>query len=370
MNGEARLRVLIVYPFLHHYRYGVFSALEEDPRLEVTFAADDRGRRGIATIPTHLLQRFVRTRTTVVGRFSYQAGLPRLVSRGDFDAVIFLGDMWSVSLWRAARRARRAGAVVFFWTIGWHRPENGLLGRLRMCFYGRADELLLYGNVGKQIGIRAGYPEPQMSVIYNSHESAQQFEGEGSADLESVLGGRRPSVGAIVRLTAPKRLDLLLRAVALIQGARPRVLIAGDGPERSNLERLADELEVEVTFVGAVYTERDIERIYEHLDVTVVPCAAGLTAIQSLHHGTPVITDDDEYGQMPEAEAVIDGVTGSRYRANDVQALADAISRRLAGEELDAEDLQAVAARWAAQPHADAIVDRLFARTHGRGERR
>lgn len=363
MSADAPLRVLIAYPFLHHYRYGVFSSLERDPRLEVTFAADKRGRRGIATIPTHLLRRFIPTRTTVVGRFSYQSGLARILKRGNFDAVIFLGDMWSLSLWRASRQARRRGALVYFWTIGWHRPEMGLLGRVRMLFYARADELLLYGNVGKGIGTKAGYPAARMSVVYNSHESAQQLESASRSDLDNLLGDRRPSVGAVVRLTAAKRLDLLLRAVALMEAPRPRVLLAGDGPERGRLAQLAEELGLDVTFVGAVYAAKDIELIYEHLDATVVPSAAGLTAIQSLHHGTPVVTDDDEYGQMPEAEAVIEGKTGSRYAAGDVKALAEAISRRLSGHDLQAEDLREVASRWAAGPHADAIAGRLLSRT-------
>ena len=66
--------------------------------------------------------------------------------------------------------------------------------------------------------------------------------------------------------------------------------------------------------------------MYDKIDITVVPAALGLTGVQQSCHATPIVTDDDRYAQMPEWEAVIEGVTGSLvYRRDDIDSLAGAI---------------------------------------------
>ena len=49
---------------------------------------------------------------------------------------------------------------------------------------------------------------------------------------------------AVARLIPVKRLDLFLRALSLARSSEPELsgVIAGDGPERENLQHLADEL--------------------------------------------------------------------------------------------------------------------------------
>jgi hypothetical protein len=56
--------------------------------------------------------------------------------------------------------------------------------------------------------------------------------------------------------------------------------------------------------------------------VTVAPGMVGLTAMQSMAYGTPVITHGDFDNQMPEAEAIVPGVTGDFFERGDVADLA------------------------------------------------
>ncbi len=82
-----------------------------------------------------------------------------------------------------------------------------------------------------------------------------------------------------------------------------------------------------IHFSGSIYSGPELAQFYGDLDVTVVPQAVGLTAIQSLGYGVPVISDDDVYGQMPEWESIVPGVTGDLYRHGDPEDLAEAILR-------------------------------------------
>ncbi|MCA9635151.1 MAG: glycosyltransferase, partial [Myxococcales bacterium] len=72
-----------------------------------------------------------------------------------------------------------------------------------------------------------------------------------AADGEGEAEGSREGVLFVGRLIRQKGVDDLLRAVAALGGAIP-VAIAGDGPERPRLERLARALGVPARFHGFV----------------------------------------------------------------------------------------------------------------------
>ena len=62
-------------------------------------------------------------------------------------------------------------------------------------------------------------------------------------------------------------------------------------------------------------------------DLCVSPGNIGLTAMHALVFGTPATTHDDFPHQMPEFEAIREGVTGTFFKYNDVESLANSISR-------------------------------------------
>lgn len=125
------------------------------------------------------------------------------------------------------------------------------------------------------------------------------------------------------RLSAEKGVDDLLQAMKEVP--RVRLKIAGDGPDKDRLERLAAELELtNVDFVGSLAPlERD--RLIAQSKFTVFPSHAyetfGKTILESFAQGRPVIATD----LGSRRELVRDGETGLLYRCGDVSELAQAI---------------------------------------------
>ncbi len=330
---DQKIRVLVVYHHLPHYRYDVFRQLEQDPALEVEFAAAPRSHDGsIPTIPPAALHDFAPLRNVWMGPLLWQTGLLRLLLRRRPDVVIFLGVCSYLSSWVGAVLTRVLGGAVLHWTIGWHRPDRGLPRRLfRLTFYRLAAKLLVYGNVGREIGIEMGYPADRMTVIYNSSSRAIQGEQVSPQTLEAFEERLPPAgrevIGAVLRLNPVKRLDLLVRTAAELRSlGRPvEVLLVGTGPEQQALAELASELEVPLWLPGPAYGDQELAAVYERMLVTVVPSAAGLTVLQSFRFGRPVITHDNMYEQVPECEAIVAGVTGDLYRFGDPQSLQAAV---------------------------------------------
>lgn len=153
--------------------------------------------------------------------------------------------------------------------------------------------------------------------------------------------GARPAevvVGAVARLSPEKGLDDLLRAVALLveRGMPLRVVLAGDGPRRQRLERLAGQLGIagRVDFRGEVPHEQ-VPAVLAELDVFVMPSRAegfGVAALEAAAMELPVVAS--RVHGLPDV--VVDGVTGLLVPPRKVDALADAIGRLAADADLRA----------------------------------
>ena len=125
------------------------------------------------------------------------------------------------------------------------------------------------------------------------------------------------------RLSEEKGVDDLIRAMG--QVPQLRLVIAGDGPQRKDLEQLVESLKVaNVRFVGQVSAaERDSLIVQSRF--TVLPSHAyetlGKTILESYALGRPVVASD--IGSR--RELVHHGETGLLYRCGDVDALANVL---------------------------------------------
>jgi glycosyltransferase involved in cell wall biosynthesis len=141
----------------------------------------------------------------------------------------------------------------------------------------------------------------------------------------------RAEDGALVvafagRLIAGKGADRLIEAVAQIHPKHPiKLLIAGEGAERSRLESLAHSCGVVdvVDFVGQL---QDMPSFWQACDVAVIPSeqcteSFSMTTLESMACGKPVVATRN--GAIPEL--VVDGVTGRLVPPGDVRALVRAL---------------------------------------------
>jgi glycosyltransferase involved in cell wall biosynthesis len=127
-----------------------------------------------------------------------------------------------------------------------------------------------------------------------------------------------------------------LRAFALIrqQHSGARMTIAGSGPEREALERLAGELGVAeaVTFAGRVENS-EMPALYQTVSIALNPSLADnmpISILEALASGVPVVSTD--VGGVPFL--VEDGKTALLVPPGDHEAMARACLRLLADQRL------------------------------------
>jgi glycosyltransferase involved in cell wall biosynthesis len=114
-----------------------------------------------------------------------------------------------------------------------------------------------------------------------------------------------------------------------------RLLIAGDGPQRQALERLAEELGIRthVEFMGHIpgsEMEQRMERAWVHVVPSRVMEPFGIAAAEAMMRGTAVVASDT--GGLPE---IVDHErTGLLVPPRDVKVLTSALVRILADRSL------------------------------------
>jgi glycosyltransferase involved in cell wall biosynthesis len=171
----------------------------------------------------------------------------------------------------------------------------GLSARLSSRF---ADRLIAVSEEEKRIAARRGYPEGNIRVIHNGYEAAERDDAAGIADLRKRYGlNGHTVIGNIGRFNRTKRLDLLIRAFAMLsdsgmQGVK--LLLIGDGPQRQSLESLVRSMHLEerVHFTGFIPRG---DRILRVLDIFVLPTTyegCSNVLVEAMAKGLPIVTTD------------------------------------------------------------------------------
>lgn len=129
------------------------------------------------------------------------------------------------------------------------------------------------------------------------------------------------------RLEERKGIDFLIRAIPIVKDRLNdiQLFIGGDGVLRSYLENFIkkNNLERNLHLLGAV-DDSALNEWYNKVSVVIIPSVFegfGLTAIEAMACGTPVITTDVDALR----DVVEDGVNGLLVKYNDVETLSEKI---------------------------------------------
>jgi len=210
---------------------------------------------------------------------------------------------------------------------GWRGTRHGLVtGVDRWC--GRTLQqrvIAVSGELGQQLARE--FPPEKVVVIENGVDIEAAKATEGVADFRRAEP-RCVHVGIVGRLVNVKRVDLFIGMAALLQRGEPqsnwRFHVFGDGPLRSQLERLAENAALSDTI-----------RFHGHRE-DIATCIAGLDAlvICSDHEGLPMAALEAAVLEVPTvAHAVgglVDVVPGAfLVTQHDAQGYRDGILRAL-----------------------------------------
>jgi glycosyltransferase involved in cell wall biosynthesis len=233
----------------------------------------------------------------------------------------------------AYERARRLG--LFAGDLdAFQRYEGGIrvraLRRMRDFALRRAARVLCPSRYLSELAVAWGVEPRRVTVLENATPELGVLPSREEA--RARLGLEGPALAFAGRLGSAKALDVALRALARVDDVT--LVLAGDGPERERLERLAADLGLggRALFTGPLPRQGVLE-LYRAADAAVLSSAwenFPHSVVEALAVGTPVVSTS--VGGV--AEVVEDGVNGLLVPPGDVEAFATAIERVVHDPEL------------------------------------
>lgn len=259
----------------------------------------------------------------------------------------------------AFERSRRRGLVggnvdEFQERVG--GPAVALLRFARDVELRHAAHVFAPSSYLRELALEWGVAKDRVSVLPNPAPVLPELPPRD--ELRRTFGLNGATLAFAGRLTAQKSLERALEAIAGVDGVE--LVIAGEGPDRAQLEERARELGIaeRVSFLGAQPRERVVE-LFRAADAAILSSSwenFPHTVVEALASGTPVLAM--EAGGV--AEVVRDGENGLLVGAGDTAALGDAVRRFFADDELR-ERLRAAAAGSVAQYAPERVLGELEA---------
>jgi len=208
-------------------------------------------------------------------------------------------------------------------------PAGKLYLRRRQELWQRASLFLCVSEFIRNQALEAGFPKEKLRVHFIGIDR-QSFRPAGDRTGKLVL--------FIGRLVEKKGCIHLLHAMRRVQDLEPsaRLVIVGDGPLRASLEKSAQELKLQVEFLGSQPGSVVRESI-RRASLLCIPSITGpeggseglgMVVLEAQAMGRPVV--GFRSGGIPEA--ISEGVTGLLAPAGDEAGLAQQILRYLQDE--------------------------------------
>lgn len=197
---------------------------------------------------------------------------------------------------------------------------------LDVLFRRYVREIVTVSHFSKRTLVQKRIDEHKIAVVHNgipSEPSSTEFKGSIRDELQVPDGYLL--IGTACRLVEPKGLGHLIEAICFVVSRvqNVRFVIWGEGPQRNQLTRLIDKLNIG-KYIAVPGHRDDIDRCISELDIYVVSSFAenfSIALLEAMRSGLPIVATD--VGGNPEA--IDSGKEGVLVPAADSQALAGAI---------------------------------------------
>jgi glycosyltransferase involved in cell wall biosynthesis len=290
------------------------------------------------------------------------------------DSARRIGAAWRLrQLIRGARfglvYANEAHALTAAWLARTQRHVPLVVARrvtfplsrssISLARYRAAARILAISQAVRSELLAAGMDAKQIEVVPDGVEIPEPISAETREKARKRWGfrGDEPVLLCVGALTAEKGHTLLIEAFAKLRRevTSSRLLIAGEGRLRAELERQARDagLESAIIFAGFV---SDVDSVYAAGDLFVFPSleeGGGTSLLRAMAFGLPVLA----LARGGVAEIIEGGRNGVLVQEADAESLAQAAMRMLGDRELRKQLSRAARESVASRYSADRMID-------------
>ncbi len=265
-------------------------------------------------------------------------GMVSTLKKQNPDLIILQGIAGDISLRLIASWAKKKKKKLISWTCGW---EPGIAKGMQLSFknrhvssfFKRADLHLTYSTKASMYTEKMGVNKSKIETCYNGIET-DNLINESSAILEKANEIRKIydfenyvtfiSVGGLL---PEKKVEFLIDAFIqlFVKHKNIKLIIIGDGPQKMIIEeRIKFYKNSNIFYLGRIID--NVDSYFAASDCFVLPGIGGLALNQAMFWGKPCIVSSAD---GTEDDLVIEGVTGYRFKEDNLISLVYAMERRI-----------------------------------------
>ena len=343
-DSKKPIKVAVTYRVCQHWRVPIFARLSRHPRIQLTVLHGSSVPNTKVTNGDNL-DDISHVEHWTIKKSGVQWVCHPLIwvtlLRMRPDVILSEGGSNFFTNFFVLAYAMLTRTPVVWWTLGELQGKRQLslpsrIFRAMMQWQERRASVYLgYSSVALRYFQRMGYPAERCFRAVNCVDTERVF-----ADIESrqtSVAALREQIGLtdqtttilfVGALVRSKKIDRLLHAYRSLRDEYPdaRLVIVGDGPDRSRLEQLAAEQGIaeQTLFAGQVVEQ--VSDYFEIADVFVLPGLGGLAVSEALAHGLPVLCG---LGDGCEVDLVRNGESGFRISSNEDEVVVSALVEKL-----------------------------------------
>jgi glycosyltransferase involved in cell wall biosynthesis len=387
LRRDGPIRVAAVFPEPTPYRAPLLDRVSAHPEIDlrVLYAAGTVARRTWRVEPKHPAVFLRGLRVPGADRvlhhdYPLTPGVISALNDARPDVVVVSG--WSTFAAQAAIAWCRLRNVPYVLVVESHDegPRPGWRRTVKKTVVPpvvrNASGVLVTGTLARNSMVNRGAQAERVRVFANTVDvdafvaDAERLAPSRS-ELRAPLGAGPDDVVvlSVARLAPEKGLDVLVRAVAGAGDERLLLVLAGDGPERHQLRRLAEEVGTRLVLLGDVEWERIVE-LYVAADVFALLSQREPWAVvvnEAAACGLPLVLSD----RVGAAHDLLrDGENGFLVPAGDVEAAIEALGTLAGDPELRREQgtrSRELARDWGYGPSVEGFLEAVREAVADRG---
>jgi glycosyltransferase involved in cell wall biosynthesis len=287
--------------------------------------------------------------------------------------VVHVHAVWEEMQYRAMRTAQRLGKPYVLTPHGmldpWNMTKSRLAKQLFLSLrlrrnFERASLIHYTTEMERDMVARLNFSPPAfVEPLGLDHSEFANLPPRGTFRRKHASVGDGAMILFLGRIHAGKGLEVLLPALALMKRTDAVLVVAGPDAEgyRAQVEPLAGNAQGRIIFTGMVAGEQKLA-VLRDADVLALPSFHenfGLSVIEALAVGTPVVVSDQVYLHPELTRAGVGGVVPLEAGPRGAAALARELDRWLDDPELRRE-AGAKGAAWAAERFDWSVIARRW----------
>lgn len=326
----TQTRIGVMQRVLPSYRVPLFDALANEFNGNVSvFAGEPRKSETLtgSTVPQTAKMWRGKNHHLFNGPFylCWQSGLMEWLTNWKPHVLIMEANPRYLRSTAAMRWIRKEDGRLIGWGLG--SPNiQGSLSVLRMSVRKRLlhkfDALITYSSQGSREYEALGFPSGR---IFTAPNAVAPRPAHTMPERPPAFRGGKPVVVFVGRLQGRKRVDTLIRAcAALPPDVQPLLWVIGDGPQRTMLENMANEIYPNARFFGAQHGAQ-LGKHLRSADLFVMPGTGGLAVQEAMSYGLPVVVGAADGTQND----LVREVNGWLLTDDSIQTLKDTLASAL-----------------------------------------